>query len=357
MEHKKEISKVGWVAFLKVWIDITNAPHVRFFKDIINYLESNGNDLIVTARDYGDIHNLMDDFGIDFISVGRHGGMNLYEKLKESANRVNKLVDIIAFENVDVSLAKHSSELPRVSFGLGIPNIYAIDNEYAEAVNKMTLPLCDKIIAPNVINTTDLIKYGVNPDKLIRYEGTSELMHIKSFKYNENIFEDLNLNFSMDKTILMRPEPSFASYLDLDSETSLLSPIIETLNDHANILVLPRFKEQSAIFDGIKNVNILKSPVDIPSIIKKCALIIGAGGTMNREAALLNTPVISCYPGKTLAVDQYYIDKGLMFKSNKTDEIVNKALSFLIKDNKDSFKNNNHERLRENLFKTIINNF
>ncbi|MGN0093728.1 MAG: DUF354 domain-containing protein, partial [Methanobrevibacter sp.] len=36
---------------MKFWIDITNAPHVRFFKDVINYLKSEGEDVIVTTRD------------------------------------------------------------------------------------------------------------------------------------------------------------------------------------------------------------------------------------------------------------------------------------------------------------------
>ena len=48
---------------------------------------------------------------------------------------------------------------------------------------------------------------------------------------------------------------------------------------------------------------------------------------MNREAAILQTPVISCYPGKTLSVDQYYIDKGLMYRSIETEDIISQALS------------------------------
>ena len=27
---------------LKIWIDISNAPHVRFFKDVIKYFETEG---------------------------------------------------------------------------------------------------------------------------------------------------------------------------------------------------------------------------------------------------------------------------------------------------------------------------
>ena len=334
---------------MKIWIDISNAPHVRFFKDIIRYFEEEGDDLIVTARQFGDIHKLMEMYKIDFISIGKHG-VKLSDKLKESTSRVDGLVDILAHENVDVALSKHSIELPRISFGLGIPSLYVLDNEHAEAANKLTLPLCDRMIAPRIIDLWKLIGYGADPNKIIRYNGTSEIIHFKSFKYNENIFEDMGLGLTKSKTILMRPEPSLASYLDADCRKSVLSPIVDILKEYADILILPRFKEQAAIFEGIDNVTILKPPVDTSSIIKKCDLVIGAGGTMNRESAVLHTPVISCYPGVPLSVDQYYVDKGLMFRSNNTEEVINKALSYLV--NPSSVGKIQHD----DLFQLIIDN-
>ena len=318
---------------MKIWIDISNAPHVRFFKDVIKYLEAEGEDLIVTARQFGDIHKLMDMYDIDFISVGKHG-VSLYDKLRESTSRVYNLVDIIAGEGVDVALSKHSIELPRISFGLGLPSLYVLDNEHALAANKLTLPLCDRIITPRKID----------------YNGTSELMHFKSFKYNDDVFQDLNLKLEHPKTILMRPEPSLASYLHTDCRKSVLSPIVDDLKEYANILILPRFKEQAEIFEGIDHVTILEPPVDTSSLIKKCDLVIGAGGTMNREAAILQTPVISCYPGETLSVDQYYIDNGLMYRSNNVNQVITKALDFL---------NNPHEKIdlkTDDLFQIIIDN-
>ena len=334
---------------MKVWIDISNAPHVRFFKDVIKYLEKEGEDVIVTTRQFGDIHKLLNMYNIDFESVGKHG-VSLEEKLKESTNRVTDLVDIITGEKVDVAVSKHSIELPRVSFGLGIPSLYVLDNEHATAANKLTLPLCSRIISPNIINVWKLMEYGADPNKLIQYNGTSELMHFKSFEYNENIFEDLNLNLTKNKTIFMRPEPSLASYLDADCKKSVLSPVVDVLKEYANILILPRFKEQAKIFEGIDNVTILKAPVDTSSIIKKSDLVIGAGGTMNREAAILQTPVISCYPGECLSVDKYYINQGLMYRSNDVDDIIHKSLSFIV---------NPHKTIdvkTDDLFSIIIDN-
>ncbi len=335
--------------WLKIWIDISNAPHVRFFKDIIKYLERQGEEVIVTGRKFGDIHKLMDMYGIDFISVGRHG-VSLYEKLKESTTRIEELLNVVKDEEIDVAVSKHSIELPRIAFGLGIPSLYVLDNEHAKAANKLTLPLCNRIVTPKIIDMWKLMEFGADPNSIISYNGTSELMHFKDFEYNENIFDDLNLSLNHPKTILMRPEPSLASYLDTDCRKSVLSPIVDVLKEYANILILPRFKEQAEIFEGIENVTILTPPVDTSSLIKKSNLVIGAGGTMNREAAILQTPVISCYPGDTLSVDQYYIDQGMMYRSNNIEDVTQKALDFIV---------NPHEPVKfetDDLFKIIIDN-
>ena len=90
---------------MKIWIDISNAPHVRFFKDVIKYLIDEGEDVIVTTRQFGDIHKLMDMYGIDYISVGKHG-VSLKDKLRESTTRVTDLFDIIADEKIDVAVSK-----------------------------------------------------------------------------------------------------------------------------------------------------------------------------------------------------------------------------------------------------------
>ena len=71
---------------------------------------------------------------------------------------------------------------------------------------------------------------------------------------------------------------------------------------------------------------------------------------MNREAAILQTPVISCYPGETLSVDQYYINKGLMYRSNNPDDVIEKALDLIV---------NPGEKIEietDDLFQVIIDN-
>ena len=334
---------------LKIWIDIVNAPHARFFQSIIRYLEDQGEEVFVTTRKFGDVHRLLDLFGIDYQMVGWHG-VTLAEKLIRSTQRAYELSQIISREKPDVAVSKHSIELPRVSYGLKIPSVFILDNEHAIAANKLTLPLCDRIILPEVIKPESVVRCGADPDHLLPYNGTSELTHLVDFQYNPHIFQDLKLNLKKEKTILMRPEPSLASYLEADCRKTVLSPIVEALEDQANILVIPRFREQQQIFEDDDKITLINPPVDTFSLMKACDLVIGAGGTMNRESALLGTPVISCYPGTLLSVDAYYIEKGLMKRSTRPDEIIEMARELLRDDHY------HPELSTDDLFKIIIDN-
>lgn len=333
---------------MKVWIDIVNSPHVRFFNGVIKRLKADGHEVLITARDFSNIHDLLDIFELDYVSIGDHG-VTLEEKLLSSTKRAYELSKFIAKENVDIAITKHSIELPRVAFGLGIPNVFVLDNEHAIAANKLTLPLTNKLIIPEIFDVWNTIHFGMNPNDIVRYNGTCEVSHLEDFVYNENILEDLNLEIKKDKLIFMRPEPSLASYLDADCTKSVLTPIVEALKDDADILIIPRFKTQGKLFEDIENVHIIQTPVDTFSLMKKADLVIGAGGTMNREAALLGTPVISCYPGKQLSVDTYYINKGLMKRSTQLDEIIKLSKELLYK---------NHENVTiktDNLIELIVN--
>ncbi len=333
---------------MKVWIDIVNTPHVRFFNGIIKKLESDGHEVLITARDFSNIHDLLDIFNIEYTSIGDHGA-TLKEKLLSSTKRAYELSEFIADKDIDVAITKHSIELPRVSFGLAIPNIFILDNEHAIAANKLTLPLVSKLIIPKTFDMWDPIKFGMNPNNIIQYNGTCEVTHLEDFKYNENIIEDLGLDLKKEHLILMRPEPSLASYLDADCSKSVLTPIVDELKNDCDILVIPRFKMQEDLFEDIENVHVIHTPVDTFSLMNRADLVIGAGGTMNREAALLGTPVISCYPGAQLSVDTYYIDKGLMKRSTDLDEIIKLSKELLT-------QKKNHKKIEtDNLIDLIVN--
>ena len=49
---------------MRVWIDITNSPHVLFFAPIIRLLEAQGHTVTLTARKYAQTEQLLSRYGL-----------------------------------------------------------------------------------------------------------------------------------------------------------------------------------------------------------------------------------------------------------------------------------------------------
>ena len=49
---------------MRVWIDITNSPHVLFFAPIIRRLEAQGHTVTLTARKYAQTEQLLSRYGL-----------------------------------------------------------------------------------------------------------------------------------------------------------------------------------------------------------------------------------------------------------------------------------------------------
>lgn len=303
---------------MKVWIDITNAPHAHFFKGVIKELERMNHEIIVTTREFDGLTEILDMLGIEYYTVGKHGGRTLEGKLLASAERTYKLSRLIIEEKPDISLYKHSVEAPRVAFGLGIPSVGFVDNETAVAQNKLMLPLTSLIIYPKAIDAYDLIKFGADPNFMRPLNGFSELAHLYDFKPTRKTLRDLGVK--KKEYIVMRTEPVKANYFE-GPEKSILEDVIPLLPEIPIVLFL-RTKEQRKRFEKFENVIIPNKPIDTLSLLYYARLMMGAGGTMNREAIALGTPTISTYPGKLLAVTKWLIEKGLEFHSTNPQVIA-----------------------------------
>lgn len=290
-----------------IWIDITNMPHVLFFREFIKE-----KDTLVTTRDFGGLHALLDMNGIDYISVGRHGGGDRKTKLLESARRVEKLTDLISDYDIRVALAKHSVELPRVAYGLGIPSIFVLDNEYAVHQNRLTLPLATNIVMPQALDSRLILKQGADLAHAHRFKGICEASHLKGFKPDKENVEKYG------EYVVVRPEPYSASYFQSESRTQEL---IDSLHERGlKVIVLPRNLER---YDNAVHLEVL----DTLNLLYHAKAFFGGGGTMNREAAILGTPAVSFYSQELLGVDRLLINLGLLHHSLSFDMDLDEILS------------------------------
>ena len=94
----------------------------------------------------------------------------------------------------------------------------------------------------------------------------------------------------------------------------LFADVLERLgrDETVHAVVLPRTDEQRAAIRarGLPSLVVPDRAVDAQSLIAAAALVVSAGGTMNREAVALGTPVYTTFGGRLGAVDEQLIRDG-----------------------------------------------
>ena len=83
-------------------------------------------------------------------------------------------------------------------------------------------------------------------------------------------------------------------------------------DEEVHALVLPRTDDQREYIRGLglPSVQVPNRAVDAQSLIAFSDLVVSAGGTMNREAVALGTPVYTTYGGRLGGVDEALIRSG-----------------------------------------------
>jgi len=80
----------------------------------------------------------------------------------------------------------------------------------------------------------------------------------------------------------------------------------------AQAVVIPRTERQGAEVRAMRAVNLIvpERAIDAQSLIAFADLVVSAGGTMNREAVALGTPVFTTFAGRMGGVDEVLIADG-----------------------------------------------
>ena len=84
--------------------------------------------------------------------------------------------------------------------------------------------------------------------------------------------------------------------------------------------MLPRTPEQRAELAAAGGFVVPERAVDAQSLIAFADLVVSAGGTMNREAVALGTPVWTTFEGRLGAVDERLIAEGRLRRLASADD-------------------------------------
>ena len=293
---------------MKIWIDISNAPHINFFKYLIEDLEGEQNTIIVTCRPLSNTISLLNLHKIKYTTIGKHYGKNIFKKILGYPIRVFQLYAFLKKQKIDVAISQSSFHSPLVARILNVPCIYLNDNEHA--IGNIPAFICaTKIMIPEYLNPKKVQKQGASLSKIISYPGIKEGIYLWQ---NFNVKSDVDRGSTIKRTIYIRPEPRTAQYYK--GGENFLDKLIDDLKDKFPIIILTRDNDQARHYKELNlvNVDVPSEAISFQKIVENCILFIGAGGTMTREMAVIGIPTISVYQDKLLDVDRYLIQLGLI---------------------------------------------
>ena len=187
------------------------------------------------------------------------------------------------------------------------------DYEWAVAQHHLNCRLANRVLVPDAIPAERLARYGVKPPKLVRYPGPQGGVLPRRLRARPGRARGARRHPGVDPRrrphrALVRDATSAARRARSSPACSRGSP----RDERTQTVVLARTAEQREATRalGLPRVVVPERAVDGRTLVAYADLLVSAGGTMNREAAVLGTPVWSVFEGRLGAVDERLAAEG-----------------------------------------------
>jgi uncharacterized protein len=296
---------------MRIWVDMSAPAHVLVLRPIIERLRERGHSVEITSRDYAQTQALLDLHGIEHTPIGRHGGASRLRKAYRLGARSAAMTRFGRGRSFDLALAHGSNDLAIAARLLGIPEANMHDYEYAVTQHHIGCRLATRVMFPESVPPERLRRFGVGPRKLFPYPGLKEEYYLFDFEPDRDSLRHLSVDTSRI-VVIVRPPPDVSLY---HRKSNPLFPKVLAQLGHdegVHAVVLPRTKAQRDFIESLRLPSLIVPPaaVEAQSLVALADLVVSAGGTMNREAAALGTPVYTTYGGRLGGVDEALIREG-----------------------------------------------
>jgi predicted glycosyltransferase len=302
---------------VRIWVDLTNSPHVLVMRPLIEAMRADGHEVEVTARDFAQTIQLLDRFGMEHTQIGRHRGGRMLDKAVGLFDRSIALTRWARGRGFDAAMGHGSNDLSVAAKLLRIPAATAFDYEWATVQHNVNCRLCRAVVVPDAIPPERLYRYGAR-GKIRPYEGLKEEYYLADFEPDEGVLGELGLDPARPLVVVRTP-PEVSLYHRFEND--LFREVLERLRGEQAV-VLPRTAAQREELARAGGFVVPERAIDAQSLIAFADLVISAGGTMNREAVALGTPVYTTFEGRLGAVDEKLLSEGRMQRLANPDQIV-----------------------------------
>ncbi len=295
---------------MRVWIDLANSPHVALFEPVVRALRERGDEVVLTARDHAQTLPLARRRWEEVTVVGGPSPPGLVPKGRALAERAAALARFAAAARPNVALSHGSYAQLAAAFAAGIPGVTMMDYE-AQPANHLSFRLARRVLVPESFPAAALRRFGARERRVRRYPGFKEELYLAGFRPTGSVRRELGV---ADDEVLavFRPAPEGALYhrranLRFDALCAAAAA-----REGVRVLVLARRPAERRRYARLRSAIVPDEPLDGRTLLAEADVVVGAGGTMNREAALLGTPTYTLFAGPLAAVDRALLARGAM---------------------------------------------
>jgi hypothetical protein len=238
------------------------------------------------------------------------------------ASRLRALRSFARGRGFDVALSHASHELPVAARSLRIPSSYAFDYEFARAQHGIGCRAATRVVVPEVIPQDRLTRLGARARKVVRYPGLKEEYYLDGFAPDAGVLDALGIDRGR-VLVVVRTPPEVSLYHLHGNE--LFDGVLERLGSDAAVsaVVLPRTPAQrdAIAARALPSLVVPDRAVDALSLVALADVVVSAGGTMNREAVALGTPVYTTFSGRLGAIDEMLLADGRLRALSSADDL------------------------------------
>jgi predicted glycosyltransferase len=277
-------------------------------------LEASGHEVLVTVRDNAQTAELSHAYWPSSTLIGGESPARPTAKAATLARRVRDLARWARDRRLDVAVSHNSYAQIVAARLLGISIVTASDFEHQPA-NHLAFRLATCILMPEALRETNIERQGAGRRKTVFYPGLKEELYIGNFEPDREILSRLGIDSSAgDAIVVTRTPPTRAIYHRFPNPLFIETLLALDKEPNVRLVVLTRHPEQRAAIEGLHlaKCTLPTHAVDSRSLMYAADLVIGAGGTMTREAALLAVPTLSLFRGSQPAVDRSLEQRGML---------------------------------------------
>lgn len=296
---------------MRIWVDCTAAAHPLVLRPIIERLQAQGHEVFITAREYGQTLGILDRLGFPYTAVGEHGGASRLGKARALGGRSARLAKIVWRRRPQLALGHGSVDLAVVASSFRIASVQMQDYEFGGLQRRIAFHRARRVLVPDSIPVERLRKIGAPERKLVRFPGLKEDYYLAGFEPDPGVLDQLGLD--RDKVlVVLRPPPETSEYHAPNDVYGATVRRLAAAGAEAQAVLIPRTTAQgeAARALGAANLIVPERAIDAQSLIAFADLVVSAGGTMNREAVALGTPVFTTFSGRMGGVDEALIAAG-----------------------------------------------